>query len=148
MAREGVIDDSKIVEFARDLRGAICQRCGRIAAGALCARLPTVGGALLLSSVMIFAIAVMKSGALSTAWLAGETRGTIEKATWYELAKALICAALAIDAFFGGVHLADRYRLWYQHISWMVILTVAGLMALAAGLFLTRWFAGYLFTRR
>jgi hypothetical protein len=110
--------------------------------------LPTVGGALLLSSVMVFAIAVMKSGALSTAWLVGETRGTIENATWYELAKALICAALAIDALFGGAHLVDRYRLWHHHISWMVILTSAGLMAIAAGLFLTRWFAGYLFTRR
>jgi hypothetical protein len=110
--------------------------------------LPTVGGAFLLSSVMVFAIAVMKSGVLSTAWLAAETRGTIGNATWYELAKAMTCAALAIDALFGGVHLLVRYHLWHHHISWMVILTAAGLMAIAAGLFLTRWFAGYLLTRR
>jgi hypothetical protein len=109
---------------------------------------PTVGGALLLSGVMTFAFAVMKSGALSTVWLAAETPGTIKNATWFELAKALICASLAIDIFFGGAHLLDHYRLWGHHISWMVILTAAGLLAIAAGLFLTRWFAGYLFTRR
>jgi hypothetical protein len=109
---------------------------------------PTLGGALLLSSVLVFAIAVIKSGALSTTWLAGETWGTMENATWHELAKALICAALAIDVLFGGAHLMDRYRLWSHHISWIVILTAAGLLAIAAGLFSTRWFAGYLLTRR
>jgi len=71
---------------------------------------PTVGGALLLSSMLVFAIAVMKSGALSTDWLASESRGTIENATRHELAKALICTALAIDVLFGGAHLVDRYR--------------------------------------
>jgi hypothetical protein len=35
---------------------------------------PTVGGALLLSSVLVFTIAIIKSGALGTSWLAGETR--------------------------------------------------------------------------
>jgi hypothetical protein len=109
---------------------------------------PTVGGALLLSTVMILAIAVMKSGALSTAWLAGETPSTIKNTTWYELTKALICAALAVDVLRGGAYLVDLYRLWNHHISWIVILTAAGLMAIATGLFLTRWFAGYLFTQR
>jgi hypothetical protein len=109
---------------------------------------PTVGGAFLLSSVLIFAIAVMKSGALSTAWLAGETRGTIENAARHELAKALICAALTVDVLFGGAHLFDHLRLWGYHIAWMAILTAAGLLAIAAGLFLTRWFAGHLFTRQ
>jgi hypothetical protein len=109
---------------------------------------PTVGGALLLSSVLVFAVMVMKSGALSAAWLAGETRGTIENATWHELAKALICAALTIDVLFDGAHLLDRHPLWNHHISWIVILTAAGLLAIAAGLFLTRWFAGYLCSRQ
>jgi hypothetical protein len=63
---------------------------------------PTVGGALMLSGVMVFAIAIVRSGALSASWLAGETRGTIADATRYELAKALTYAALAVDALFGG----------------------------------------------
>lgn len=108
---------------------------------------PTVGGALLLGGVLVFAVTVMKSGALSAAWLAGETPRAIENATWHELAKALICAALTIDVLFDGAHLLDRHRLWNHHISWMVILTAAGLV-IAAGLFLTRWFAGSLCTRR
>jgi hypothetical protein len=109
---------------------------------------PTAGGALLLSSVLVFAVTVVKSGALSAAWLAGETRGTIENATWRELAKALICAALTIDVLSDGAHLLDRHRLWNHPISWMVILTAAGLLAIAAGLFLTRWLAGYLGIRQ
>jgi hypothetical protein len=109
---------------------------------------PTAGGALLLSSVLVFAVAVVRSGALATYWLAGETRTTIENATRLELAKALICAALAVDAFFGGARVLDRYRLWHHEVSMTVLLTASGLLAIAAGLFLTRWFAGYLFTRR
>lgn len=109
---------------------------------------PTVGGALLLSGVMIFAFAVMRSGVLSTDWLAGETPGTINSATWYERAKALICAALAIDVFFGGSPLMDHYHLWGHHISLSVVITASALLAIAAGLFLTRWFAGFLYTRR
>lgn len=109
---------------------------------------PTVGGALLLSGVLVFAVAVMRSGALSTGWLAGRTRRTIENAARLELSKAWICAGLAIDVLFNGAHLLDRYRVWNYDISLVVILTVVGLLAVAGGLFLTRWFAGYLFTRR
>jgi hypothetical protein len=109
---------------------------------------PTVGAALLLSGVMTVAFAVMRSRVLSSDWLAGETPGTINSATSYELAKALICAGLAIDVFFGGPSLLDHYRLWGHHISWTVVLTASGLLAIGAGLFLTRWFAGYLVTQR
>jgi hypothetical protein len=45
------------------------------------AHFPTLGGALLLSGVLVFAIAVVRSGALSVSWLAGETRATIGDAT-------------------------------------------------------------------
>jgi len=38
--------------------------------------------------------------------------------------------------------------LLYDDSSMMVVLTAAGLLAIAAVLFLTRWFAGYLFTLR
>jgi hypothetical protein len=123
--------------------GALALPLGLYASG-----FPTVSGAFLLSSLLVFTIAIVKSGALATCWLAGEARPTIENATRYELAKAFICAALAIDALFGGARVMDRYRLWHHNISRLVVLTMTGLLAIAAGLFLTRWFAGYLFTRR
>lgn len=112
------------------------------------AHFPTLGGALLLSGVLVFAIAVVRSGALATSWLAGETRGTIGNVTLYELAKALTCAALAVDTLFGGVRVLDRYRLWSDGATVTLVLTVTGLLAIGAGIFLTRWFAGYLLTRR
>ena len=109
---------------------------------------PSLGGALLLSGVLVFAFTVVKSGALSTSWLARETRGSIGNASRLELAKAFVCAALAVDALFGGVRVIARYRLWNHDLSLTVLLTTAGLLAIGAGLFLTRWFAGYLFTPR
>jgi hypothetical protein len=108
---------------------------------------PTLGAALLLSGVLVFAIAFVRSGALATSWLAGETRGTIGNATRYELAKALTCAALAVDALFGGMRVLYRYRLWADGVTVTLVLTATGLLAIGAGLFVTRWFAGYLFTR-
>jgi hypothetical protein len=109
---------------------------------------PTVGGALLLSTVLIVGLAIIKSGALSISWISGETRGSIQNSTRHELAKAFICAALAVDVLSGGAQLLDHYRLWRHNISMTVLLTTTGLLAIAAGLYLTRWFAGYLSTRR
>jgi hypothetical protein len=107
----------------------------------------SVGSALLLSSVLVFAFALIKSGALATSWLAVQRRETIKNATRYELAKAMIFAALAVDALSGGLRLMHRFLL-YDDSSMMVVLTAAGLLAIVAVLFLTRWFAGYLFTLR
>jgi hypothetical protein len=108
---------------------------------------PTVGGALLLSSVVVFAIAVIQSGALATTWLARKSGVTLANATRYELAKAMICAGLAVDALSGGIRLMQRFRL-YDEPSMMVVLTAAGLLTIGSGLFLTRWFAGFLSTLR
>jgi hypothetical protein len=46
--------------------------------------------------VLVFALAVVRSGALSASWLAGEPGATIGDATRFELTKALTCAALAV----------------------------------------------------
>jgi len=106
-----------------------------------------VGGALLLSSLLVFTLAVIRSGALATSWLTQQTRLTIENATRYELAKAMICAGLAVDALSGGIRVLRRFVL-YDYFSMTVVLTAAGLLGVAAGLYLTRWFAGYLVTLR
>jgi hypothetical protein len=58
---------------------------------------PTLGGALLLSSVLVFAVLVVKSGALATSWLGRHTITSIREAARLELAKAMICGALAVD---------------------------------------------------
>ncbi len=109
---------------------------------------PTVGGALLLSSVVVFAVAIIRSGALATSWLGNQTLKTIEKAIRFELAKALVCAGLAVDVLFGGARLINHYHLWHHGVSLVVVFTAAGLLAIASGLFFTRWFAGYLFSQR
>lgn len=67
----------------------------------------------------------------------------IVNATRFELSKALICAGLAVDALFDGLHVLHRY-MFYDALSMAVVLTAAGLLGIAAGLFLTRWFAGWL----
>jgi hypothetical protein len=109
---------------------------------------PTLGGVLLLSSVLVFVLAVIKSGALSPSWLQRETRRTAGNAARYELARAFLCAGLAVDVLFGGVQMMETYRLINHDATITLLLTVTGLLAIGAGLFLTRWFAGYLLSKR
>jgi hypothetical protein len=109
---------------------------------------PTLGGVLLLSSVLVFVVAVIRFGALSTSWLRRETPKTIRSAARFELAKALVCAGLAVDALFGGARAMQSYRLIHHDVTVTLLLTVTGLLAIGAGLFLTRWFAGYLLSKR
>jgi hypothetical protein len=108
---------------------------------------PTVGGVLLLSSVLVLVVLVVKSGALATSWLGRHTITSIRPAARFEFAKAMICGGLAVDTLFGGVRIVDRYGLWRDHVSFIVLVTVAGLFTIGAGLFLTRWFAAYLMSR-
>jgi hypothetical protein len=111
------------------------------------AGLPTLGGVLLLSSVLVFVVVVVKSGALATTWLRRHTITSIRRAARFEFVKAMICAALAVDTLFGGAHIVDRYRLWQDDITVVVLVTVAGVFTIGAGLFLTRWFAAHLMSR-
>jgi hypothetical protein len=108
---------------------------------------PTLGGVLLLSSVLVLVVVVVKSGALATSWLGRHTITSIRHAARFEFAKAMICAALAVDTVFGGVHVVNRYRLWRDDVTVIVLLTVAALFTIGAGLFLMRWFAAYLMSR-
>jgi hypothetical protein len=64
------------------------------------------------------------------------------------LSKALVCAGLAVDALFGGVRAMQSYRLINHDVTFALLLTVTGLLTIGAGLFLTRWFAGYLLSKR
>jgi hypothetical protein len=93
-------------------------------------------------------VAVIRFGALSTSWLRRETPKTISSAARFELAKALVCAGLAVDALFGGAQAMQSYRLINHDVTVTLLLTVTGLLAIGAGLFLTRWFAGYLLSKR
>jgi hypothetical protein len=103
---------------------------------------PSLGAVLMLSGVLVLVVAIVGSGALSPCWRQRESSRTIGSATRYELAKALVCAGLAVNAV-----IAIR-RIPSPHFTIFVILIVAGLLVIVAGLFLTRWFAGYLLSKR
>lgn len=63
--------------------------------------------------------------------------GNGEQELKYCAARSDSCAgaALTIDVLFDGAHLLDCYRLWNHHISWVVIVTAAGLLAIAGVFF-------------
>jgi hypothetical protein len=109
---------------------------------------PTVGAALMLSGVLVFVAMLARSGALSPSWLQRETPRTIGNAARYQLAWALLCAGLAVDTVFVG-RLAMRHGAYPRYeVMLILILTVVLLLGIGAGLFLTRWFAGYLLSKR
>jgi hypothetical protein len=109
---------------------------------------PTLGGVLLLSGLLVFVVTLVKSGALSTSWLARQNRLSIGNAVWLELAKTGVCAGLAIDALFGGGRLLAIFGLWRDNATIAALLSVAAFLAIGAGLFLTRAFAAYLLAER
>ncbi len=109
---------------------------------------PTLGAALILSGVLVFLVGLVRSGALSPRWLQRESPKTIGNAARYQLAWALLCAALAVDTVFVG-RLAMNHGTHPRHeVMLILILTVVLLLGIGAGFFLTRWFAGYLLSRR
>jgi hypothetical protein len=109
---------------------------------------PTLSAVLMLSSVLVFVAAVVRSGALSPSWLQWESPRTIKHASRRELSCAFLCAGLAVDALFGGVRAMSHVSYGRHDILLIVVLTVAALLVIGAGLFLTRWFAGYLLSKR
>jgi hypothetical protein len=59
--------------------------------------LADMGGAFILSAIIVSVITFVRSGALSVTWLRRENPHSIRNAARWELAKAFICAALGID---------------------------------------------------
>jgi hypothetical protein len=110
--------------------------------------LANIGGALILSAIIVSVITFVRSGALSVSWLRRENSHSIRNAARLELAKTFICGALGIDA-------VRLLRMGYEHgvmpatpVTVTLILTVAVLSAMGTGLYLTRAFAAYLCARR
>ncbi len=110
--------------------------------------LANIGGVLILSAIIVSVIAFVRSGALSASWLTLPDRNSIIRLGHLELAKAFGCAGLGIDLVrtlvAGVVHGVIPATL----ISAVLVLSMAVLSAMGAGLFLVRWFAAYLFVRR
>jgi hypothetical protein len=111
----------------------------------------TLGGALLLSTILVFAVRVVRSGAVSPSGLTAikaQNLRTIRHAAQFELTKGFGCAGLAVDALLGGNRLMRAYQL-YDPLSFTVLFTVSWLLAVGALLFLTRWLsASILMARR
>jgi hypothetical protein len=110
--------------------------------------LADIGGVLILSAIIVSAISFVRSGALSATWLARQNSHSIRNAARLELAKAFICGALGIDTVRLLRMALERGVMHYNAITVTLILTIAVLSAMGTGLYLTRAFAGYLFSRR
>jgi hypothetical protein len=110
--------------------------------------LADVGAVLTLSAIIVSLITFVRSGALSASWLKTRDRQSIIRARYWELAKAFGCAGIGVDLV---RVLRDGISYRYMPssaLSAAILLTVAVVTAMGAGLFLTRWFAAYLFGRR
>lgn len=110
--------------------------------------LADVGGALILSAIIVSAITFVRSGAFSVTWLRGENSHSIRNAARFELAKAFICGGLGIDAVRLLRAGLERGFMPLTQLTVTLILTVAVLSAMCTGLYLTRAFAAYLVARR
>jgi hypothetical protein len=110
--------------------------------------LADIGGVLVLSAIIVSAITFARSGALSAAWLQHRDRNRVIQLGHLELAKAFACGGLGIDLVRGlGFGLSHRI-VPMTPVTWTIILSVAVVSAMGAGLFLVRWFAAYLTLRR
>jgi len=107
-----------------------------------------IGGVSILSAIIVSVITFVRSGALSAAWLQHRNRILIIRLGYLELAKSFACAGLGIDLVRGlGFGLSHRI-IPITPVTWTIILSVAVVSAMGAGLFLVRWFAAYLTVRR
>jgi hypothetical protein len=110
--------------------------------------LADIGGVLVLSAIIVSAITFVRSGALSAAWLQHRDRSRLIRLSYLELAKAFACAGLGIDLVRAlGFGLSHRI-VPMTPVTWTIVLSVAVVSAMGAGLFLVRWFAAYLTVRR
>jgi hypothetical protein len=101
----------------------------------------------LLSTILVLTIRIIRSGAVSPAWLSQQNLRSISNAAQFELTKGFGCAGLAVDALFGGNRLMRAYQL-YDPLSFTLLFTVSWLLAVGALLFLTRWFAASMLIAR
>jgi hypothetical protein len=107
---------------------------------------PNVGAVLILSGLYVAVWMFLRSGVFSTSWLERHTSSSVKHAARLEFAKAMICAGIGIDgilALLWGRGYIPRNDLTNVVLITWLMLTVVGI-----GLFLTRWFAAYLMTRR
>jgi hypothetical protein len=110
--------------------------------------LPHIGGALLLSGILVSTLVFVRSGALSAAWLQNQDKITAARSIYLELAKALISAALGID-FVIGVRFGMQQGVVPAGLETTAIfLTVVALTILGAGIFLLRFLGVLLFVNR
>jgi hypothetical protein len=107
---------------------------------------PNVGAVLILSGLYVAVLAFLRSGAFSTSWLQHHTSSSVKHAARVELAKAMICAGIGIDGI-EALLLGRRY-VPNNDLTNIVLITWLMLTVVGIGLFLVRWFAAYLLTKR
>jgi hypothetical protein len=110
--------------------------------------LADIGGALVLSAIIVSVITFVRSGGLSASWLKHQDPRSIARLGDLELAKAFGCAGVGIDAFRGLAAAVVHGLIPRGMVTGAIILSVAVVAAMGAGLFLVRWFAAYLLIRR
>jgi hypothetical protein len=106
--------------------------------------LPNVGAGLMLSGLLLFVIAYVKSGALSTSWLQTKDSISIIRATNLELAKAFVCAAVGTDIVVAML-IGIRYGVIPETLIQAALLVALGvILAIGTGLFLLRFAGGFI----
>jgi hypothetical protein len=109
---------------------------------------PNVGAGLTLSGGLLLVIGYVKSGALSPSWLQMSDSISIRRSTNFELAKALICAAVGTD-FVVTMRIGIRHGVIPETLIQAVLLGAVGLIsAIGTGLFLLRFFGGLISVSR
>jgi hypothetical protein len=111
-------------------------------------RLTDIGGVLVLSAIIISVITFLRSGALSAAWLKHRDPNSIIRLGHFELAKAFASAGIGIDLFRSLVAAVRHGLIPRGAVTGAILLSVAVIAAMGAGLFLVRWFAAYVLVRR
>jgi hypothetical protein len=100
------------------------------------------GAGLTLSGVLLFVIAYVRSGALSPSWLQSTDSSSIMRSTNFELAKALICAAVGMDFVFAMLIGIKRGVIPETLIQAALLVAFGLISAIGTGLFLLRFLGG------
>jgi hypothetical protein len=110
--------------------------------------LPDVGGALLLSALLLVVGRYVKSGALSPVSLQRRHFTTLRNSARWEFAKAMICAGAGLDVVRLIVNTGLEYVVHYSIVSAAAFYAILALWGLGVGTFLVRSFAAYLLSLR
>jgi hypothetical protein len=132
------------------LIGKVFAACAAGAGIALLYRmgLADIGGVLILSAIIISVITFVRSGALLATRLKGRDPRSIIRLGYLEVAKAFACAGAGVDLFRGLLAGVSDGVIPEGLITEAIVLAVAVVSAMGAGLFLVRAFATFLFVRR